>query len=67
MNDLRNEIEAHRYKLGEHHEVKEDEISALKEKLAHLHTVDINELKIKHEAYEYSLIDEIEKLKTLTA
>lgn len=54
-------------KLGEHHEVKEDEITSLKEKLAHLHTVDINELKQKHETYESSLIDEIEKLKTLNA
>lgn len=47
--------------------MKEDEITSLKEKLAHLHTVDINELKQKHEAYESSLIDEIEKLKTLNA
>ena len=47
--------------------MKEDENTSLKEKLAHLHTVDINELKQKHEAYESSLIDEIEKLKTLNA
>jgi hypothetical protein len=67
MNDLRSEIEAHKEKLGEHHEYKEDEISSLKEKLANLHTVDINDLKQKHEEYESSLIDEIEKLKTLTA
>jgi hypothetical protein len=54
-------------KLGEHHEFKEDEITALKEKLANLHTVDINELKYKHEAYENSLIEEIETLKMLNA
>ncbi len=52
-------------KLGEHHDYKENEINDLKEKLAHLHTVDINDLKDKHENYENDLLNEIEKIKSL--
>ena len=52
-------------KLNEHHDIKEDEITDLKEKLAHLHTIDINDLKEKHENYENELLNEIERLKTL--
>ena len=51
--------------MNQHFEIKEEEMNDLKEKLAHLHTIDINDLKEKHENYENELLNEIERLKTL--
>ncbi len=48
---MKNEIFALKEKLNEHFEIKEEETNDLKEKLAHLHTVDINDLKDKHDEY----------------
>ena len=37
------------------HKNKEEEINYLKEKMAHLHNVDVNELKQKHDDYTSSI------------
>ena len=45
--------------------MKEEEMNDLKEKLAHLHTVDINDLKDKHDELVDRLYCEIDGLKNL--
>ena len=52
-------------KLNEHNDYKEDEITDLKEKLAHLHTMDINDLKERFDNHENDLKNEIDQLKAL--
>jgi len=47
-------------KLSDSFKNKEEEINYLKERMAHLHTADVNSLKFKHEDYVNSLNKENE-------
>lgn len=52
-------------KISENNIQKDEEVNELKEKLAHLHLTDIQELKNKHESFEQDLNQEINKLNYL--